>query len=227
LPPTVGPFDAILQMFISAAREAGEILTARSLSKRQFVLVLDSMPYYTDTIQSQLAYPPSYYSLPRYSTTLWNYSQMIKLPYSPAISIDQFQYIDNFGNPQQLVQDVDFILDRTSEPSRIFPMTGQFWPANLYVPNACEIIFTAGYDPNATMASPPNTYNVLASPPNQQPSSTITLYPPNMILLGIMNLVTFWFNNRGNPGLTNPTLLDRIEQMFLQQAIVDFQPTRG
>jgi hypothetical protein len=214
-------------MFISAARECGEILTARSLSKRQFKLVLDSMPYYTDTIQSQLAYPPSYYSLPRYSTTLWNYSQMIKLPFSPAISVDLMQYIDNTGTPQQLVQGVDFILDRDSEPSRIFPMTGQFWPSNLYVPNSCEITFTAGYDPFATMSSPPNTTTILASPPGQQPNSTITLYPPQMILLGIMNLVTFWFNSRGNPGNTSPTLVNRIEQMFLQNAIVDFQPTRG
>jgi hypothetical protein len=67
----------------------------------------------------------------------------------------------------------------------------------------------------------------LASPPGQQPNSTITLYPPQMILLGIMNLVTFWFNSRGNPGNTSPTLVNRIEQMFLQNAIVDFQPTRG
>src|SRR5258708_3404458 len=79
--------DALITGFIQSAREQGEILSWRALAQRPFVQVLDSHPYYTDTIQSQLAYPPGYYSLPRYSTTLWNYSQMIKLGYSPVVSV--------------------------------------------------------------------------------------------------------------------------------------------
>src|ERR1051326_5268188 len=89
-------------LWIPAAREAAEIDTERALAQGTFIQVLDSFPYYTDTIQSQLAYPPSYYSLPRYSTTLWNYSQMIKIMRSPLISIDIFNYVDTSGTLRSL-----------------------------------------------------------------------------------------------------------------------------
>jgi hypothetical protein len=131
LPSSVTGKEALISGLIQAAREYCENLTARALAQRDFVLVLDSHPYYTDTIQSQLAYPPSYYSLPRYSTTLWNYSQMIKLPYSPVKAVKSMRYVDPTGAAVTLSQDTDFILDRITEPARIFPKAGQFWPADL------------------------------------------------------------------------------------------------
>lgn len=148
LPAAVGSEDALITGLIQSAREQAEISTGRCLAQRQFLMVLDSFPFYTDTIQSQLAYPPSYYSLPRYSTTLWNYSQMIKVPMPPLKSIDQLRYIDTNGNPQILDADTGFVVDRTTEYARIFPIPGQFWPPCLYTPNAVQILFTAGYDPN-------------------------------------------------------------------------------
>jgi hypothetical protein len=39
----------------------------------------------------------------------------------------------------------DFVYDMDSVPARIFPMPGQTWPPVLYVPNAVQIHFTAGY----------------------------------------------------------------------------------
>jgi hypothetical protein len=228
LPDSYTAEDALLTGFIQAAREKGEILTARGLAKRTFVMVLDSHPYYTDTIQSQQAYPPDYFSLPRYSTTLWNYSQMIKLPYSPVISAGPMLSIGPDGNTVSYYQDVDFILDRITEPSRIFPLPGNYWPADLYVANALEIPLLAGYDPDPTAI---DTHTIASSspptdpptPPGQQPTSTIVTGVPQMIILGILNLVSFWFNNRGSAGTVPP----EIENIFLSQAIVDFQPTRG
>lgn len=205
---------------IQAAREMGEVLTCRSLAQRPFTQVLDSHPYYTDTIFSQLAYPPSYYSLPRYSTTLWNYSQMIKLGYCPVLRVDQMRYIATDGTPIILMQDVDFVLDRIAEPARIFPKPGQYWPADLYVANAVEIDFTAGYDPNP-LASP--DVHIASPPGSQQPDSTIVTACPQMIILGIMNLVAYWYNNRGSAG----KMPDAIAQIFLNQAVIDFAPTRG
>jgi len=221
LPASFVSQDDLITGWITAAREKGEILTWRSLAKRNFTQVLDSFPYFTDTVQSQLAYPPSYYSLPRYSTTLWNYSQMIKLGYSPAISVTRMRYVGSDGNYHTLNQDVDFILDRIAEPSRIFPPPGQYWPASLYVANACQIDYVAGYDPDPSaidVHSPP-----ISSPPMQQPDSTIVSGVPQMIILGILNLVAWWFNNRGAVG----EVPDNIAQIFLNWAINDFQPTRG
>src|SRR5580704_1777172 len=119
--------DMFILGLIQAAREEGELISGLALAQRPWRMVLDSAPYYTDTIQSQLAYPPSYYSLPRYSTTLWNYSQMIKLPYPPGISVQQMRYVDTNGDAQVMNQDVDFIFDRENEPARIFPIPGQQW----------------------------------------------------------------------------------------------------
>lgn len=154
--------DTIITNLIRAAREHAEKMTGRCLAQRTFRAVLDSFPYYTDTIQSQLAYPPSYYSLPRYSSTLWNYSQMIKLGPAPIISVQAMRYVDPDGFAQTLNQDTDFTLDRITEPARIFPKVSTYWPANLYVCNALEIDYTAGYTSNLNQA--PDTHSVDFAP---------------------------------------------------------------
>lgn len=222
--------DSTITAFITAAREQGELITGRGLAQRTWTQVLDSFPYFTDTVQSQLAYPPSYYSLPRYSTTLWNYSQMIKLSYPPVLSVQGMNYVDSSGNPQTLYQDTDFVLDRITEPPRIFPQPGQYWPPSLYVANSLQVNFTAGYDPNPNaidthyVDSPP-----VSSPPDQQPVSTIVTGIPQMMILGILNLVAFWFNNRGSVGIvpdgTNRT--PNILGIFLQNQVQDFVGNRG
>jgi hypothetical protein len=80
---------------IQAAREHCETFTRRSFINKGFVQTLDSFPYYIDTIGSQKAFPPAYYSIPRFATTLWNYSQMIKLYYSPLRSVDHIMYVSS------------------------------------------------------------------------------------------------------------------------------------
>src|SRR4051812_38626199 len=126
LPKSFTSEDVLLTGFIQAAREEGELLTGRALAQRPFTQVLDSHPYYTDPVGSRQAYPPSYYSLPRYATTLWNYSQMIKLGFSPAISVERMRSVNPDGTIRVMLQDTDFILDRISEPARIFPLPGQY-----------------------------------------------------------------------------------------------------
>src|SRR5690242_12984812 len=134
LPPSYIDEDSTITGLIQSAREDGERLSGRCLAQRQFTQTLDSFPYYTDAIQSQQAYPPSYYSLPRYSTTLWNYSQMIKLERAPLISVDSLTYINSAGNPATLQNGIDFIVDPLAEEARLFPMVGGFWPPVLYTP---------------------------------------------------------------------------------------------
>jgi hypothetical protein len=220
LPASYTSDDSTLLLLIQAAREAGEGPSGRALAQRTFRMVLDSHPYYTDTIQSQQAYPASYYSLPRYSTTLWNYSQMIKLPYPPLVSVQGMRSVNADGTIRTMRPDVDFILDRISEPPRIFPLPGQYWPPDLYVANALEIDFVAGYDPDPTAV---DTHTVLASPPGQQPDSTIVTGIPQMMVLGILNLAAYWWNNRGQMGIVP----DNILQIFLQNQVADWAPTRG
>src|SRR5580704_8568334 len=79
--------DGYITGLIVAAREAVEAFTGRSLCIKGYRQSLDSFPYFVDTTMSQMAYPPAYYALPRYSTTLWNYSQMIKLFAPPLVAV--------------------------------------------------------------------------------------------------------------------------------------------
>lgn len=260
--------DLLITDLIIAAREKVEADTGRSLVNKGFRQSLDSFPYFTDTTLSQLAYPPSYYSLPRYSTTLWNYSQMIKLLRTPLRAVTKISYTDNNGDPQNLyaalpnwqglteyalgdqiedtngnIQQVStaaenedagaslsgaaqptwnattgqmttdgdlvwtnlgpapaasFLFDRDSEPPRIFPLAGGFWPSVLYIPNAVQIHFIAGYGADGT--------NV-----------------PARSRLAMRQLISYWYEHRDDtqaepPGYNN--LVWSIRPL-------DFAPTRG
>jgi hypothetical protein len=211
--------DDMISGFLIAAREHGEKLTGRALAQRTFRQVMDSFPYYTDTIQSQLAYPPSYYSLPLYSTTLWNYSQMIKLAPAPVVSVQQMRYIDVNGNAQQLDVEDDYVLDVENEPARIFPVPGTYWPPSLYVANSLIIDFTAGYSPSPTAA--PTTVPDTQMPPDEQPDQVIELAVPRSVIHAIVLLTSFWYDHRSEAAPSE------IDNMFLEHSVADFQPTRG
>jgi hypothetical protein len=216
VPPGVQADDTFVQELIQSAREEVERHTGLSLVNKGYRQTLDSFPYYIDTIASTEAYPPSYYSGPRYATNLWNYSQMIKLLRSPLRQVSKIVYTDTNNTAQTLfpaflswqplteysigdeIEDTngrlqvvtavtegdedstsmsgtvqptwatvtgnptvdsmitwtckgpvpdagDFVYDADSRPARIFPMPGLTWPPTLYVPNAVQIHFTAGF----------------------------------------------------------------------------------
>lgn len=219
LPSSMTQQDTVLTVLIQGARLDAERISGLVLAQRQFSQVLDSFPYFTDTVQSQQSYPPSYYSQPRYSTTLWNYSQMIKLAKAPLISVDQLIYIGTDGNPYTLEAGTDFVVDPETKLARIFPMPDQQWPACLYTPNAVQIIFTAGYDPDPTAVT---TFTIPQTPPNQQAEYNIlTGIPADMQCL-IAELAVWRFQNPGVPGVPAD-----MERAIAALGILDFSPTRG
>jgi hypothetical protein len=232
----------LIHGLIVAAREQCEVFTGRILARRKFAQALDSFPYYTDTIQSQLAMPPSYYSLPRYSTTLWNYSQMIKLGAAPLIDVFDITYIDANGVTQKLNPGIDFVGDWLSEPPRLFPLPGSFWPAGYYTPNQVVVHFEAGYDPDPHKvlelnvdASPEESPDegedvsiTLPNPPKQQESYQLGIGIPLTLKTAILQLVAHWYFNRepvvqGQPG----TLPFHVESMLWSHKVLDVAPTRG
>ena len=219
LPPGYVSEDETVQAFIAAAREQGELITGYCLAQRTWTQVMDRFPSNLDYNWSNRAYSGSNYTL-----LDWDHSQVIKLSYPPIISVQGIQYVGANGIAQTLQQDIDFILDRITTPVRLFPAFGGYWPPALYVANSLQINYTAGYDPDPKKIV---IHGASGHPPitlmNQQPDSTIVSGVPQMIILGILNLVAFWFNNRGSVGLVP----DNIERIFQQQAIVDFAPMRG
>jgi hypothetical protein len=193
-----------LRDLIVAAREYCETFTRRTFIATGFAQSMDSFPYYTDTLMSQQAYPPAYYSLPRYSTTLWNYSQMIKLYPSPLLSVENIQYVDTNGDLQTLLpgtpsdQSGDFVVDFKSQPPRIFPNSGQNWPALLYVPNAVTVNFTAGY--GTTPASVPASLKV-----------------------AMRMLIKKWDRDEDMTGKS----WEAVDRLLWSQRVEDWAPTRG
>jgi len=205
--------DATVTLLIQAAREVLEGWCRRSFVSKGYIQTLDSFPQYTDTLQSQLAYPPSYYSLPRYSTTLWNYSQMIKLYYGPLISFSSFRYLSSSGSWVTITgTDVsaydsstvtDFVFDTVSEPPRIFPVPGQYWQPTAYAPNAVEMHYQSGL------------------------AASAAALPANIKLM-VRMLAAHWFEN---PEATSSKNLAEapmgVQSMVWSNRVADEAPTRG
>ena|SRR5215472_2672836 len=266
--------DVIIQGYIQAARENVEAFLSRSLINKGYRQCLDSFPYYTDALMSRDAYPPSFYSLPRYSATLWNYSQIIKLFRSPLVAVSRISYLSSgdsqwhdllpqparprygviyvvgqsFKDPngnQQTVTAVteseeggasisgatdpawgnmvgatttwgdltlscggpapagDFIVDADREPPRIFPLPGQCWPSVLYVPEAVEIHYLAGYGNDGA--------NV-----------------PAVARIAVMQQIGNYYEHRET---TSPASLREVpaltQNLLWGLRVVDFAPTRG
>jgi len=232
--------DALISSMISAAREQAETFTNQAIAQRNYVQALDSFPYYVDTIMSQQAYPPNYYSNPRYSTTLWNYSQMLKLFRGPLTDVVDITYVDgsggnaNDGTIQHLTEGVDFIVDPLNLQPRLFPLAGLFWPSVKFVPNAVLVNFTAGYTPNPTDVRTVTVHTNLSSPyvpdarPNQQTTYTYQIGVPYSLKLALQMMVAHWYLNRepivaGTPG----KLPSHMEDILWSFRVEDVSPTRG
>lgn len=287
--------DALISTLISAATGACELWLRRSIMKKGYLQTLDCFPYFTDTALTQLAYPPNMGALPRYSTTLWNYSQMIKLFRSPCISVDRITYMDSGinsfadltpqpapwypqtvynvgdqvadangnlqtltltsplvqgksgvlppgvvagganlgfkttwnktlggitveaspatavwvnGGPLPIGEFGNYILSKVTEPARLFPglnslgPTAGFWPSCLYVPDAVQIHFTAGY--------------------GDTPASV-----PDAIRQAIMQTVAALYETREPVKEDAETLPPHVKMMLWPYRVIDFAPTRG
>lgn len=275
--------DVLIGGLIDGATIACENFTRRSFIKKGFLQTLDAFPYFTDSMLSQQAYSPGYNSLPRYSTALWNYSQMIKLFRPPLISVDRITYMDsslssyvdlvpqaspwypqtvytvgdqvtdNNGNIQTLNPTdpcaIDtqksgirpptwskvlsaltveaypataiwrndgpagqgefgaYIIDKVSEPARVFPGiagTGPQgnWPSCLHVPNAVQIHFTAGYGPAASDV-------------------------PSNCTIAIMQTVADCYENRLPVKEDGEQLPRHVRQLLYPSRVLDLAPTRG
>jgi hypothetical protein len=229
-----GQDDALIAGLITAARTYAEACTSRSLASKDYVLTLDNFPYGTDTLAGS-GYPiSSYYS--RYST-LWNYSQIVKLRYPPVTEVEQIVYIGTDGSPHNLFPGVDFLVDYSGEDCRLFPLPGATWPTCLYVPNAVAVYFTAGYDPDLTKvitieatdpAGSPPVSPALPDPPRQQASITLAIGIPETARTAIMILVAHWYFQRepivaGSVG----TVPMHVDALLASEMVFDFAPTRG
>ncbi len=202
---------------ITAARVHAENTTGRCLAQRQFVLVLDRFNRHRDRHESWIAED-------FFFNRNGQLNNEIKLPYSPLKSVDSIRYIATDGTAVTLNPDTDFIVDRLSEPGRIFPPHGQRWPVALHVANSIEITFTAGYDPNPT--AEPDVHTVETAT-NQQPDSTVLLAIPQTLRTAILALTAGFYANREPVAAGSVSKVPfNVEDLLALETIYDFNPTR-
>lgn len=235
VPLNVSADDTFIDELIQAAREEVERYTGRSLVSKGYRQALDAFPYFVDTVMSQMAYPPSYYSLPRYSTTLWNYSQMIKLLRAPLRQVSKISYIDSVtGQTQTLFPALFnwqalyeyFIADQIEDPNGNLQvvtavsegdedktsMSGQT------IPNFSAVLGAQTVDAMITWtnmgAAPTGSfiYDNVSVPPRIFPmpgqSWPSVLYVPNAVLIHFVA-------GYGNDGSAVPAMLRRVMRLLI------------
>ena len=123
--------DTLIQVLISAARQAAETLTNRQLVTARWRMVLDSFP------------GPSLMGVPAGQTfTLPGHA--ILIPKSPLQSVVEIRYLDMAG-VSQVMPSAHYTVDKTCEPARITPVFGQIWPVALPQIGAVSVTIDAGY----------------------------------------------------------------------------------
>lgn len=243
---TITNDDDLISSFITAAREYCEEWCGRSFVNKGYLQTLDTFPYYVDSNPAQVGYGPSFYTWPRYATTLWNEAQRIRLYYSELRSVSEIRYLDandmqfHVLNPASDVsgKDGDFVMDLVSKPPRLFPKPGQFWPAAAFTPNAVEVHYVAGYNDDIAIAaalaglSPSQTP---ATNPEDASSQEIALRQqtsppgniPQRIKIAIKLLVGHWYENRESvSALTLKEVPQGLERVLWTERVLDLDTTR-
>lgn len=72
----------------------------------------------------------------------------------PLLSVESLKYYNQSGDLTTLVENTDYLVDKTSMPWRITPVYAGSWPSVQKRMNAVQIEFKAGY--SAAAAIPPN-----------------------------------------------------------------------
>jgi hypothetical protein len=136
--------DALIQLYIAAARANVEEVTGLYLVQQQVRVTFDR-------------FEPREYPLPNFDTR--GYQPMrrldptMRLPVWPLQSVDAVQYLDVSGTQQTLATDA-YVLDKSARPARLTPAPGQDWPATQCVTGAVTMDCTVGYAPSD--AAPPD-----------------------------------------------------------------------
>jgi uncharacterized phiE125 gp8 family phage protein len=114
--PTDAEEDALIDSFISAAREIAETLQGRDLVRKQWDLSLDYFHCYEIECRAPLA------------------------------SVDLVKYRDSDGNYTTLTEGTDYIVDTAKQPGWVLPAYGEQWPSFTAWPSSAVLVrYTSGY----------------------------------------------------------------------------------
>ena len=142
--------DAILGLYLVAARQYAEKYTRRAFLPQQCTLNLDHFPLwrFSNTLNSSQRRDFPYFGVAFDSIA-------IRLPKPRCISVDSVVYLDPTGT-SQTIDPSTYYVDTSSEPARLVPKSGLTWPyTQTYLPGSITVTFTTGS--YATPADVPNT----------------------------------------------------------------------
>lgn len=120
--------DAFITSLILTARQHVESVTNRVLMLQTWDLFLDEFVEH------------------------W-YDQELTIDKLPFQSVVHIKYTDSQG-VLQTMEASDYQVDSNSEPARIMPAYGEFWPSTQKILNAVNVRFIAGYDTAADVPDP-------------------------------------------------------------------------
>jgi hypothetical protein len=168
--------DSFITDLITEAREHVENLMNRAIFDRTRQLNLDFFPFpdsdssTVNTINRHCLYGSIWHAL------------AIKLPGPAASAVESITYIDLTGETQTLDPST-YYLDATSEPARIVPKPGLYWPyTQSWLPGSVVITYTAG------------TYG----------DGTDVTKCPSPIKRAMKLLISYWYNHRDAAESTPP-----------------------
>ena len=108
--------DAIISIFIAAAREHAEFVLGRRLITQTVERVLDSFP-----------------------------AANIELPGSPIQSITSVKYLEALAGVETTLAGSAYVLDKDSEPGWLIPAYGTTWPSTYDAALAVRVRYVAGW----------------------------------------------------------------------------------
>lgn len=137
---TISTDDELISAYITAARELCERWTHRAFFNQTWRLTLDHFPLYPwwqGTSRITDRHDWWYYS------SVWR-GYMIQVPRPRLVSVTSIKYMD-VTLTRRILDPDSYIIDGSSEPGRIVPAPGCFWPyTQVYQPGSVQIDFVAG-----------------------------------------------------------------------------------
>lgn len=130
--------DTLIAAYISAARVMAESRTRRAFFNQTIALKLDLFPIFgSETIAPNVGSAVSWY-------WRWWEQYAIRLPRPRLQSVTSITYLDT-SNTLQTLAPASYAVDAASEPARIVPAPGTFWPYNSqYIPGSITVTYVAG-----------------------------------------------------------------------------------
>ena len=145
--------DSLIGGYIAAARQYAERYTKRAFFNQAWQLSLDHFPLFdgSSTLPTRSRQDWPFYSSYYDSIT-------IRLPRPSCVSVQSITYIDQTGT-QQTLSPSAYYADTSSEPARIVPVPGTFWPyTQAYLPSSVKVLYVAGsYGDGVTVNTCPQT----------------------------------------------------------------------